>query len=114
MDFSAAIWGFIGGAGYAGTRLSTALWGGKEINSRARALALAQFGLSLILAPAAGHAFTPIVIGVIERATVPSTALMVGLCFNAVWPMLMEPKFLRQLIADLARGLADKLTTGAK
>lgn len=114
MDLASAFWGFIGGAGYAGTRLSTALWGGREINGRSRALALAQFGLSLILAPAAGYAFTPIVIGFVERATVPSTALMVGLSFNAIWPILMDPKFLKQLIADLARGLADKLTTGGK
>lgn len=114
MDLSAALWGFLGGAGYAGTRLSTALWGGKEINGRARALALAQFGLSLLLAPCAAYAFTPIVLGFLDRATVPSTALMVGLSFNAVWPIIMDPKFLRQLVADLARGLADKLTSGLK
>lgn len=114
MISGSALWGFIGGVGYAGTRLSTALWGGREIAARARALALAQFALAMVLAPAAGHAFTPMVTKALPFATVPATALMVGLCFNAVWPLLMEPKFLRQLIADLARGLADKLTVGGK
>lgn len=112
MYFAAALWGLIGGCGYAATRLSTALWGGREITGRARALALAQFGISLVLAPAAAHAFTPIVLGFIPKANVPATAMMVGLSFNAVWPMLMEPKFLRQLISDMARGLANKLTPG--
>jgi hypothetical protein len=114
VDVSAALWGFIGGCGYAGTRLSASLWGGKEITSRARSHAIAQFGLSLILAPAASYAFTPIVLGFLPRATTPSVSLMVGLCFNAVWPLLMEPKFLRQLIADLARGLANKLVPGGE
>lgn len=106
------IWGFIGGVGYAGTRLSTALWGGREITGRARALAVSQFVLSLILAPSAAYAFTPMAIGLLPRATMPSTSFMVGLCFNAVWPLLIEPKFLRRLIADMARGLADKLSSG--
>lgn len=110
---AAALWGFIGGVGYAGTRLATALWGGTEIPAQAQRLAWAQFVLSMILAPFAAHAFTPIVIGYFSRATVPATALMLGLSFNAIWPLLIERGFLRQLIADLSRGLADRLTSGA-
>lgn len=110
---SAALWGFVGGAGYAGTRLATALWGGREISPRAQRLAIAQFLLAMLLAPFAAHAFTPIVMAYFDKATVQSTALMVGLSFNAIWPLLIERGFLRQLIADLARGLADRLTPGA-
>lgn len=40
---AAALWGFIGGVGYAGTRLATALWGGTEIPAQAQRLAWAQF-----------------------------------------------------------------------
>lgn len=110
---SAALWGFVGGAGYAGTRLATALWGGKEISARAQRLAVAQFVLAMMLAPFAAHAFAPIIVTYFPKATIPSTALMIGLSFNAVWPLLIERGFLRQLIADLARGLADRLTPGA-
>lgn len=111
---SAALWGFVGGVGYSGTRLTTALWGGREISPRARRLAVAQFVIALFLAPFAAHAITPIILGIYPEATQPSTALIVGLSFNAVWPLVMEPAFLRRLIADLARGLADRLTPGAK
>jgi len=107
---TAALWGFVGGVGYAGTRLATALWGGREVTARARKLAIAQFGLSLILAPAAAHVFTPPLLVVFERATTPSTGFVLGLAFNAVWPLLTEPAFLRQLVADMARGLAARLT----
>jgi|GEM_PF-4588245 len=109
----AALWGFIGGVGYAGTRLATALWGGEEIPVQAQRLAWAQFVLSMILAPFAAHAFTPIVLDAFPAATLPATGLMLGLSFNAIWPLLIERGFLRQLIADLARGLADRLTSGA-
>lgn len=112
--FGAAwVWGFVGGAGYAGTRLATALWGGAEIAPQARKLALAQFVLAMILAPFAAHAFTPMALAYFPRATIPPTGLMIGLSFNAVWPLLIERGFLRQLLADLARGLADRLTPGA-
>ena len=110
---SAAFWGFVGGVGYSGTRLSTALWGGREISARARRLAIAQFAIALFLAPFAAHAGTPIVMGLFPQATLQSTALLVGLSFNAIWPLLVEPQFLRQLVADLARGLADRLNPGA-
>lgn len=110
---SAALWGFVGGAGYAGTRLATALWGGREISGRAQRLAIAQFLLAMLLAPFAAHAFTPIAMAYFDKATVQSTGLMIGLSFNAIWPLLIERGFLRQLIADLARGLADRLTPGA-
>lgn len=107
-----AIWGLVGGVGYAGTRLTTALWGGREISPRARRLAVAQFGLAILLAPFAAHAFTPIVLSLFPRATAPSTALLIGLLFNAVWPLVVEPRFLRTLIADMARGLAARLSSG--
>lgn len=110
---AAALWGFVGGVGYAGTRLATALWGGREIPARAQRLAVAQFVLAMILAPFAAHAFTPLIMAYFPKATIPSTALMLGLSFNAIWPLLIERGFLRQLIADLARGLADRLTPGA-
>lgn len=110
---SAAFWGFVGGVGYSGTRLSTALWGGREISARARRLAVAQFMIALFLSPFAAHAAAPIVLDMIPRATLQATAFLVGLSFNAIWPLLVEPQFLRQLIADLARGLADRLNPGA-
>lgn len=109
---AAMLWAFVGGVGYAGTRLSTALWGGREITDRARRRSVAQFVLALILAPTAGGAFTPIVLEAFPAATLPSTAFTIGLLFNAVWPLLVEPKFLRTLIADMARGLAARLTSG--
>lgn len=108
----AAIWAFLGGVGYAGARLSTALWGGREISERARRHAVAQFVLAIVLAPAAGEAFTPIVLASFPRTTLPSTAFLIGLTFNAVWPLLVEPQFLRSLIADAARGIAARLTPG--
>lgn len=110
---SAALWGLVGGAGYAGTRLATALWGGREISGRAQRLAIAQFLVAILLSPFAAEAFAPVIIAHYPRATVQSTALMVGLSFNAIWPLLIERGFLRQLIADLARGLADRLTPGS-
>lgn len=110
---TAAFWGFVGGAGYSGTRLSTALWGGREISARARRLAIAQFVIALFLSPFAGQAITPLILETFPKTTLPSTAFLVGLSFNAIWPLLMEPAFLRQLIADIARGLADRLTPGA-
>lgn len=110
---SAAFYGLIGGVGYAGTRLATALWGGLEVGRRARKLAITQFILSLILAPTAAHAFTPYVLAAVHQATAPATGFIVGLAFNAVWPLVTEPTFLRQLIADLARGLASRMTPGA-
>lgn len=110
--FWAMLWALWGGAGYAGTRLSTALWGGREVTARARRLALAQFGLALMLAPAAGYVLTPWVMAWFPAATLPATAFLIGLVFNAVWPLLVEPQFLRTLIADLARGLASRLSTG--
>lgn len=110
---SAAFWGFVGGAGYSGTRLSTALWGGREISARARRLAIAQFVIALLLSPFAGHAITPLILETFHKTTLPSTAFLVGLSFNAIWPLLMEPAFLRRVIADIARGIADRLTPGA-
>lgn len=106
---AALVWGLVGGIGYAGTRLSTALWGGEEITSRARSLAIAQFGVAVMLAPAAAYAFTPMLQGVYSSAPVPATSFLTGLLFNAVWPLLVEPKFVRQLVADMARGLASRL-----
>lgn len=110
---TAAFWGFVGGAGYSGTRLSTALWGGREISARARRLAVAQFVIALLLSPFAGQAIAPLILDAFPKTTLPSTAFLVGLSFNAVWPLVMEPAFLRQLVADFARGLADRLTSGA-
>lgn len=106
---AALVWGLVGGVGYAGTRLSTALWGGLEISGRARALAIAQFAVAVLLAPAAAYVFTPTLREVYPSATVPATAFLTGLMFNAIWPLLVEPKFVRQLVADMARGLAARL-----
>ena len=75
---SAAFWGFVGGTGYSGTRLTTALWGGREISARARRLAIAQFIIALFLSPFAGHAITPLVLGIFPQATLPSTAFLVA------------------------------------
>lgn len=109
---SAALWGFVGGAGYAGTRLSTALWGGIEVSDRARALAFSQFVVALFLSPFAGYAFTPLVLVRFPGLALQPSALMIGLSFNAVWPLLVERGFLRKLVSDFARGLAEKLTPG--
>lgn len=106
---SDAFWGFIGGVGYAGTRLATALWGGREITARARKLAIAQFVLSMMLAPAAAHALTPLALSMMTRATHTATALFIGLTFNAAWPLLIKPAFIRQLVADIFRGLAARI-----
>lgn len=108
----AALWALTGGTVYAGTRLSTALWGGSEIGRRARRLAIAQFVLALILAPAAGVAITPHVMDALPGSTVASASFVIGLFANAVWPLLVEPNFLRQLVRDMARGLADRLSAG--
>lgn len=110
----AAFWGLVGGVGYAGMRLSTALWGGREITARARKLAWAQFVLSIFLSPFAAHAATPIVMGLWPRANMTSAALMLGLLFNAVWPIVVKPAFMRMALAELFQIFADKLRTGAK
>lgn len=109
---SAAFWGFIGGVGYAGTRLSTALWGGPEIDVRARRLAISQFVLALILAPAAAHVGAPIVTEAFPALKIAAAGLVVGMLFNAVWPLVTERAFLRKLIADIAGGIAARLTPG--
>lgn len=109
---SAAFWGFVGGVGYAGTRLSTALWGGLEIDERARKLALAQFALALILAPAAAHVGAPLLTDAYPKLKIAAAGLVVGMLFNAVWPLVTERAFLRTLIADLAAGIAARMTPG--
>ena len=110
---SDAFFGFIGGVGYAGTRLATALWGGAEIDHRARKLAVAQFVLALILAPAAGHVGAPVIVAMWPNMKPPAAALLVGILFNAVWPLVTERAFLRKLIADVAAGIAARMTPGA-
>lgn len=107
-----ALWGLLGGVGYAGPRLATALWGGREITARARKLAVAQFGVALILAPAASAALTPMLLDSFPKATPSASAFFIGLMFNATWPLLMEPQFLRSLIADLLAGAARRLKPG--
>lgn len=111
---SAAFWGFVGGVGYAGTRLSTALWGGLEIDERARKLAIAQFVLALILAPAAAHVGAPIVTSHFPGFKIAAAGLVIGMLFNAVWPLVTERAFLRTLIADVAAGIAARLNPGAQ
>ena len=110
----AAFWGLVGGTGYAGMRLSTALWGGREITRRARNLAVAQFVLSIFLSPFAAHAGTPIILGIWPKANMTSAALMLGLLFNAVWPVVVKPEFMRMMLSELFQILADKLRTGVK
>lgn len=102
---SNAFWGFVGGVGYAGTRLSTALWGGREIMARARSLAVAQFVLSVLLAPAAAHTLTPLAVGMAPKLTPAATSFFIGLMFNAVWPWLVKPQFIRQLVSELFLGI---------
>ena len=109
---SAALWSFVGGATYSGTRYTTAVWGGREIGPRAQRLALAQFVIALVVTPFAGHALTPIALDLFPRATANSSALMIGLAFNAVWPMLVEPKAMRTLAAELLSGLAGRIMPG--
>lgn len=108
----AALWSLAGGAVYGGTRLSTALWGGSEIGKRARRLAWSQFALALLLAPVAGAAITPHALEMFPKASVASASFTIGLFSNAVWPILSEPAFLRQLVHDVARGVADRLSAG--
>lgn len=106
------VWGFIGGAGYAGTRLATTLWTGPEVTARARAMAIAQCLISIILAPAAAGAMTPTLTDVWTALRPTPTAFMVGLSFNAVWPLLVEKGFLRKLLSDAMRAAADRMTPG--
>ena len=107
------IWGLIGGIGYAGTRLSTALWGNQEIEPQARRLAIAQFCLAILLAPAAAMTLTPWLVILFPTAPHQPVAFIVGLSFNAIWPIMTERGFLRKLIADFMRGFANRLTPGA-
>lgn len=108
--YDAMLWGAVGGIGYAGTRFSATLWAGEEVSERARRLATAQFVIAVFLAPFAGHAITPVIIGKMPWLTLPATAFLVGLGFNAIWPVLVERDFLRQLLADVARGMANRLS----
>jgi len=110
---TAAFFGFIGGVGYAGTRLTTALWGGREIGDDARKLAIAQFLLAIALAPAAAHVGAPAVVEFYPRLKPEAAALVLGMLFNAVWPLVTERAFLRKLLADLFSGLAARLNPGA-
>lgn len=105
----AALWALAGGTVYAGSRLSTALWRGVEVTIQAKRLAIAQFVLALILAPVAGAAFTPTLLAIFPKTTCPPVALIVGLFVNAIWPILAERNFLRTLLSDLFRGLANKI-----
>ena len=107
------IWGLIGGIGYAGTRLSTALWGNQEIEPNARALAIAQFVLAIILAPSAAMTLTPWLVILFPNAPQQPIAFIVGLSFNSIWPIMTERGFVRKLIADFMRGFANRLTPGA-
>lgn len=107
------IWGLIGGIGYAGTRLSTALWGNQEIEPQARRLAIAQFCLAILLAPAAAMTLAPWIVILFPHAPREPVAFIVGLSFNAIWPIMTERGFLRKLIADFMRGFANRLTPGA-
>lgn len=106
------VWGLIGGVGYAGTNLATALYGGTEIELRAVKLAVAQCLIAVFLSPFAAEAGTPMVLHYFASASVPPVSFMIGLSFNAVWPVLVERGFIRKLVSDVARGLADRLTPG--
>ena len=110
---SLLVWGFIGGIGYAGTRLSTALWGNQEIEPHAQRLALAQFLVALLLAPSAAMTLTPWLVILFPSAPQQPVAFIVGLSFNAIWPIMTERGFIRKLIADFMRGFANRLTPGA-
>lgn len=106
---SSALWAALGGFVYAGGRLATALWGGREITPDARRLAVAQFGLSMVLAPSAGAAITEIALARWPEARLAATALVVGLMVNAVTSVITEPTFIRDVLAALLRGAADRL-----
>lgn len=110
----AALWAFVGGAFYSGGRLATALWGGAEIEQRAKRLALAQFALALLLAPAAGAALTEIVLNYFPGARIASTAFLIGLLVTPVTAILTEPAFLRDILSALLRGAADRLSGAPK
>lgn len=107
---SAALWAAVGGIGYSGTRLSATLWGGDEVTTRARRHAVSQFILAVFLAPFAGYAITPPLMTQFPWLTMPAAAFLVGLSFNAIWPLLVDRDFLRMLLADAARGIANRLT----
>lgn len=109
---SAFVWGLIGGVGYAGTNLATALWGGAEIEPRAVKLAVSQCVIAVLLSPFAAYAGTPMVRQHIATASVAPVAFLIGLSFNAIWPMVIERGFLRELLASAARGLANRLSPG--
>lgn len=110
----AALWALIGGVVYSGGRLATALWGGPEIEARARRLAWAQFTLSMLLAPAAGAAGTEIVLDLYPQARLASTAFVIGLMINVVAAVMTDPTFVREILSALLRGAADRLSGASK
>lgn len=110
----AAGWSFVGGIVYSGGRLATALWGGAEIEPRARRLAWAQFIISLILAPTAGAAGTELVLELFPQARLASTAFGIGLTINVVAAVITDPTFVREILSSLLRGAADRLSGAPK
>lgn len=109
---SNAFFGLVGGAGYAGTRLATAFWGGLEIDERAKKLAMSQFVMSLMLAPFAAHVGAGPLVTMFKGMGHQAASLMIGMLFNAIWPIATERAFLRRLIAESASSLAKKLAAG--
>lgn len=108
-----ALWGFVGGVGYAGTRLFTTIWGGPEVEARAQRLAISQFIISIMLSPAAAASATPALTAYINASSPALVAFMVGLSFNAIWPLLVEKGFLRKLIAETMAMVAEKIRPGS-
>ena len=104
-----ALWGFAGATFYAGTQLSTALWGGEgEPDLRHRKRAWSRFTLALFFGPLAAAALTRPAISFLlhGHGTVAAVGLAIGLSCNALWPLFVDgvgKEFGRALGAMLKR-----------
>lgn len=111
-----ALWGAAGALFYAGTRLTTELWGGEvEPDARAKKRAAARFCLAAFFGPIAAAALTQPTIKLIGgHGTVPAVALAIGLSCNALWPIFVNglAKAMRSEIASLFKRLGAALSNG--
>lgn len=103
-----ALWGFAGATFYAGTQLTTALWGAEASpDVRARKRLFARFFLAEFFGPVAAEALTRPAIALFGgHATIPAMGLAIGLSANALWPVFvggMGQEFRKALGAMLKR-----------
>lgn len=86
-----ALWGACGAAIYAGSKLIAILTASEAPDRRKIARAIAQFALAMV----AGIAFAAALTGTVMKvaaahANVEAVAFFLGLCANALWPILVD------------------------